>query len=221
MGSTLETLRSKLRSEIRIDPNDKIWSTSEKDGFLNDAYFHIQEQGHFDWPENEVPTATISTQAGVAEYDLEDDFILMTFIKSGSNNDLVQTTYEKVQRLGDTSQSAVSHYYIRGNKVGFWPTPSGGEAITYVYKGKLPDMTTAVNCSLPSTFDAAIAKYAAYLLFSTARGNESSAQAKLIEYDREFNRLFGSYLLRDTASLRFSQQRWTPQREAYPDRLFN
>ena len=50
--SSLATLEGKLRDAVKIDPNDRVWSLSVKDAAINRAYFQVQKDGNFDWPEN-------------------------------------------------------------------------------------------------------------------------------------------------------------------------
>ncbi|CAN8139410.1 hypothetical protein THIOSC13_1420002 [uncultured Thiomicrorhabdus sp.] len=45
MASSLATLRSKLRTQLKIDPGKNIWSDATLDLYINNAYSQIQRDG--------------------------------------------------------------------------------------------------------------------------------------------------------------------------------
>lgn len=51
--STRSQLRGKLRTELKIDPNGKIWSDAVLNQYINTAYFQAQKDGNYKWRAND------------------------------------------------------------------------------------------------------------------------------------------------------------------------
>lgn len=203
--STLAILRTKLNRELKIDPNNKIWSLEEKDQAINDAYDQIQRDGEYNWRENQTST-TVSLVANTQEYNLPSDFVRLEAIII-DNYPMHKKNYVDVQRLSNTSASKPSEYYLYGSKYGFYPKPDSTYTINFIYRKSLPTITSLVDSTFSDSYDRAIAKYAAFIIFSTTRGNEGVANTKLNDYEREINRLRLKYQLQDHSNLSFQFSR--------------
>jgi len=62
MATTRSQLRADVRTELKKDPNGKIWSNPELNNYINKAYLKVQKDGNFQWRENQANT-TFSTVA--------------------------------------------------------------------------------------------------------------------------------------------------------------
>lgn len=204
--STLATLRTKLNRELKIDHNNKIWSTDEKDQAINDAYDQIQRDGEYNWRENQTST-TVTLVSNTQEYNLPSDFVRLEAMIL-DNSIMRSRNYVEVQRLSNTSNTKPNDYYLRGGKYGFYPKPDQAYSINFIYRKSLPTITSGVDSALSDSFDRAISKYAAFIIFSTTRGNEGVANTKLNDYEREINRLRLKYQLEDYSNLTFQFSRY-------------
>ena len=70
------------------------------------------------------------------------------------------------------------------------------------YRKRLPTITSSQDSLLPSDFDEAIAKYAAYVLFQQVRNTES-AKNSLADYASIMDTLRSAYIHIDSFDLRF------------------
>jgi len=216
--STLSSLVSGLREYLKTDPNDKIWSLSTKEAAINNAYFHLQKDGNFRWPENEA-TTTQATTAGTAEYSLPSDFIRLDLAQdSTALGELTPTSKSIVMRNGAGSGQP-SSYYLFADKIGFYPTPDGGYTINLLYRKKLPTMTAVVDCAFPADFDAAIVRMAAYIIWSTTKNQNKTVQA-LEDYKIFLNQLRNAYLYQD-ANISFGYQRGETRRIQLDPRMLS
>jgi hypothetical protein len=208
MATTLAQLVSKLRSELKIDPNDKIWSTDAKEEYVNSAYLQVQRDGQFNWRENQVEDdTTIQMVAGTEKYNLPSDFVRLDYIQTRDNLFVLRaSTLSKIRTRGNTGNSAPNEYFIYGNQIGFYPKPDKSYTTLILYRKRLATLTDSQDSELPSDFDQAIIKYAAYLAWSSPRGNPQVAGQKLEDYKASMSRLRLTYLLQNSADLKFSYQ---------------
>lgn len=204
----LSSLRSQLNDEVKIDKNDKLWSPTTKNQFLNQAYFQVQKDLNFKTRQNQAAPYTIPTVTGTQEYALPSDFIRVQLVTwDGQKIYPIDYIHLKSQNLG-MAQGKPYEYYLYGGNIGFYPIPSTGTGLLYYLK-RLPLMTASQDSVLPSDFDLAVVKYAAYLLWSTPRGNRQTAQEKVTDYEQIMNTLRMAYIYEDTANMTFGIQRST------------
>lgn len=209
--SDLSTLLIGLRNELKIDPNDKIWSTAVKTGYINQALLKIQSDGNFNWNENEEGSSSGTTVAGTAEYSLPSDFgklYLLTFDTVPFTLDYKTTLKDALIRNPNLVQGKPCRYYLSRGKLGFDPIPDSSYTYTFKYQKKIARLEDdADEIPYPVDFDDAIVKYAAYLAWSGPRGNAQTAQQKLIDYKELVNTLRSAYLFQDLQDLTFGQKR--------------
>lgn len=206
MATTLAALVARLNSEIKIDKNNKIWSEDDKEQFINDAYFQVQKDMSFKLRANQA-SLTFSTAAGTQEYALPSNFITARLV-TYNGEPLDKTEYEdlKEQNQGN-AQGTPYEYYIYGDNIGLNSIPDAVGTVILYYRKRLPTLTDSQNTVLVTDFDLAIIKYAAYLLWSTPRGNRDTAQEKVTDYKQAIDTLTLAYIYQDTADLTYRQQR--------------
>jgi len=217
MATSLGTLRTALREEIKIDPNGKIWSNSVFNDNINAAYLQVQADGQFNWPGQQGGEQAVSLVSGTQEYALSTDLAVIELVLKGTEI-LSQTdfTSAKVRNLSGT-QGTVNSYYLRGNNIGFDPIPDSSDTVTVYYRTLLDELTAdGDNIELDDRFAQLIVKYAAYLTWSGPRGNESTAASKYNDYLASLNRMKLLYMMRDTAVLNYKVQRGAPNRNIEP-----
>lgn len=209
--TSLSSYKSQLNDEVKIDKNDKLWSPEVKNQFLNQAYFQVQKDMNFKTRQNQAPAYPIAVVAGTQEYVLPADFIRTQLVTcNGLKIYAIDFIDLKAQNLG-TAQGLPYNYYLYGGNIGFYPIPTNADIELYYLK-KLPVMTSVQDGVLPVDFDIAVVKYAAYLLWSTPRGNRQTAQEKATDYEQVMNTLRMAFLYEDTANATFGIQRWTHNR---------
>jgi hypothetical protein len=210
--ATLSTLLSGLRDYLKSDPNDKIWSTSQKTNAINVAYFQLQKDGNFNWAENQ-DVATWTT-TGIQEYPISTyvpNFIRMDLVQfSDTTGEIYPTTKAQQLRNANSGTGRPSSYYIWNNKIGFYPQPDLGYPVRILYRKKLAAITNSVDSSFSDEFNDAIIKYAAAQIWATTKNTDKARQA-LQEYQLDLNLLKMSYLFNDTAALTFPFQKQSAQ----------
>jgi len=204
MSSTLAQLRSKLRTEIKIDPNGKIWNDSTLNSYINRAYLQIQQDWNLDWQENDANTTYTPT---AQETTLPTDFWKVILIRYNWT-ELFPTTKAELKRQYTSFQSGTPYkYYLFSNKLWTDTIPSWW-TIDLDYKKINASLSADSDTSAyPLNFDTAIVKYSAYLAWSATRGNAQTATEKLQEYKNEVKTLSWSYVYNDANTLRFWTQR--------------
>jgi len=200
MDKSLATLRSQLQTELR-DPNDKTWTTSAKNQYINRAYFQVQKDNKFKWRENEK-TVTLSSP-----YTIPTDFVMAEVVVKGTNFvRLIDKTAlrKRGYNLTDTAEEPTFYYYT-GTTISFYPVISAD--VTLDYRKKLTSLTDDSDViAFPDDFADAIIKYAKYLAWSSPRGNRQSANEALADYGQDLALLMGSYGLQDINNLTFGLQ---------------
>ena len=208
MASTLASLRNKLRTELKIDPNGNIWNDNTLNLYLNDAYAQIQRDGDYDWRENIGGNSTPAVSAGTAEYTVPTDVARYDVIRFGGNV-LEQTTKTKTTIAdGETTSSGdPSHYYLEGTVIGLWPTPNSVKTLDIDYRKRLTPMSDdADTIDFNTDYDNAIVNYAAYLAWNGYRGASGNGQVELAAYERQLETLRLTYLVFSQSDLKFNQQ---------------
>lgn len=222
MATTKADLRTDLRTELKTDPNGKIWTDAVLDDYVTQAYFQIQSDGLFGWPANENGSGTITTAAGTQEYALSGLSLFgQVELILNSSTELFPDTFKSVKIRNPLNvQGTPIYYYIRGANMGFDPVPSSALSISVYYRKILAALSTdSTEMALTDDFAPAIVKYAAYLAWSSPRGNRQEAEYKLPDYQRELIKLRNAYLLRDLTALNYRSIRQSYNRN-YPDRLY-
>ncbi len=218
--STLSSLVSDLRNYIKSDPNDKIWGSAIKESAINSAYFQIQKDGGFRWPQNEASTTQV-TVGGTAEYALPTDFIRLEMVQfSDTLGQLTPTTKQAAMRNGTTSQGRPSNYYLWNQKLGFYSTPDTAYPANILYRKRLATLTGVQDSLFPSDFDNAIVRYAAYILWSTTKNQPKTGQA-LDDYRLMLGMLKDAYLYQDTAMISFPYQRGVSRRNKFDPKILD
>ncbi len=191
--SSLSTLRDLARQEMKnMDPNGRVWSDSQVDAAVNDGQRRVQLSGNYAWPANSA-SATV-TQVPRGESDLPADFARVRVVKYGASK---LDRVEKDDVFGETASGLPAYYYVDGGKMGFSPLPSMAGSVSLLYWKALPTITDLVDCSLPSDFDRAIAKAAAYYLLAGTPRYAQAAAGKLAEYNLELAPLTIRYRFTD------------------------
>lgn len=194
---------------MKVDPNDKIWQNASKTNAVNSAYLAIQSDGNFNWDEN-VTTGTFNTVSGVQEYAYTTylpNFVRADLVQFTSDAGNISPANKKYALMNvNTGNAKPSNYYFFSRKIGFYPVPDGAYSVTVLYRQKLPDMSSTVDCAFDSAFDDAIAKYAAYNIWSTTKVYDKANKA-LQDYNKALNFLKMTYLFNDSASLSFPFQK--------------
>lgn len=194
--STLITLRGKLRTELKIDPNGRVWNDSTLDNALNDAVLQIESDGNFDWHFNnaENSESSVVSQAG---YDLPDDFVRIendAVLYDSGEIRLMDYNYAWKNKYFETDGTP-SIFSIWANKIYLGFRPNSIKTLKYLYKKKLTEMTADANDSgLPNEFDTAIVKWAAYLCWSSIEGKENKGISAAQDYQEAMKGLFDQFL---------------------------
>ena len=212
MSTRLE-LRTLLNTEIKIDPNNKIWSESAKNNYIDSAYFQLQKDWNFEWRENDANN-TQSTVVWTQEYTLPTDFIRTELVRYNWT-EIHPRSKTQLKRENATFVSwTPSRYYLYSSNIWFDVLPNAVLTLDIDYRKKLTKFTADTDSSeFPEDFDDAIVKYAAYLAWSSPRGNEQTSRAKLQEYQLIRDTLMNAYIY-DIGNLNFTTQRssWTDYR---------
>lgn len=188
--------RSRVRTELKIDPNSRIWNDTTLNRAIQQAIYQVQQDGDYGWSFNdsENTTATVVSQA---IYNLPTTFVKIeggvkwnsSALNPVSYNWLV-TNYDSLAVDGEPNC-----YYLRGSNIGLFPRPNAIQNLTYLYRGKLAafsDDTT--DNGIPDEFTEAIVQYACYLLWSDIEGREDKAIQALQNYKQVLEGLFEQFL---------------------------
>lgn len=138
-----------------------------------------------------------------------------------SGTELWPTTKVNLKRAYSSFVSGTpSKYYVNGGYIGFDVVPDVTGTLDIDYRKQLTAFTADADVSsFPETMDDLMIKYAAYLAWSTAKGNEQTAQLKLTDYRQELETMIGGFIF-DIGNPRFStiRGRQTPTRSDVLDR---
>ena len=208
MASTLATLRSKLRTQLKIDTQKNIWSDDTLNGYINDSYSRIQRDGDFDWQETMGGNQLTSTVSSTQEYTLPTDNARIDLVRY-NGNELYYTTKVATKRKDATSvsSSTPSNYYIESGIIGLWPIPTASLTLDIDYRKRLTslsDDTDAIDFN--SDFDQAIVNFASYLAWNGYRGSEDKGQIEITAYQLELDKLLQTYLIFAQENLKFKTE---------------
>lgn len=196
MATTLTLYKDRLRAELKIDPNGRVWSDTSLTRALNDALEQIEQDGNFDWPFNdgEVSDSTVIDQAA---YALPTDFVRVELDGVKYNKkELTSASYNWLYKQNYFDQSGNPVYYaLRGDNIYFAQKPSEVQTYEVLYRKKLTTMSAnSDDPGLPTEFDHAMTKWAAYILWSTIEGRENKAISAAQDYQEAIKGLFDQYL---------------------------
>ena len=114
---------------------ESIVSQSEALYWLNDAYSRAMNALNMINEEWSVELTTITVSSGTQEYDLPTDFKSIEAIHQTEGYDTEIPYVEFDEVLDDFPYTFNKmHYYIRGMKIGFVPTPTSSEDVKIYYK---------------------------------------------------------------------------------------
>lgn len=194
--STLQTLRDKLRSEIKIDPNGRIWSDTVLNRNINSAVSRIQADGNYNWHFCDAENSE-STVAAQSAYALPANFAR---VEEGTvtydTQVMTPVSYKYVLSASLLDQSGTPMYYsLRGTNMYLVAVPDAIKTLKYGYRKKLTEMSSdATDSGLPSEFDYPVIKWAAYLSWAAIRDGEQKAVAVAQDYQELMKDLFAQYL---------------------------
>lgn len=209
-GTALSVLKTALNVETsKIDRNDKLWDAATKTQFLNQALFQVQKDCGFDLRFNKASAYSISGVAGTQEYVLPSNFIQLR-VATWNGQTLNKVEYEDlVEQQIQFVRGTPYEYYIYGDNIGLNSIPDNSGTLLLIYRKRLANLSDSQDSQLPSDFDLPIVKYAAYLLWSTPRGNRQTAQEKVTDYEQAMNTIRSTYLYNDYADMTFRNNRNT------------
>lgn len=207
MASTRADLRADVRTELKKDPNGKIWTDAALNNYINKAYAKMQKDGNFQWRENQA-NYTTTTVVGTQEYALPSDFNKVQLVRYNWTN-LLPTTKVRLKREYSSFVSwTPSKYYLYGSNIGFDVLPNDTQTIDLDYVKKNAGFSADTDESAYGTdFDTAIVKYASFLAWSSIDGKQQTASAELAEYQLEMDTLLSTYIFDNTEDLTMNLQR--------------
>lgn len=208
MASTLATLRSKLRTQLKIDTQKNVWSDDTLNNYLNDSYSRIQRDGDYDWQETMGGNQLTTTASGTQEYTLPSDNARLDLIRF-NGNELFYTTKIATKRMDTTniSTSTPSHYYIESGIIGLWPIPTTAQTLDIDYRKRLTRLSSdSDTIDFNEDFDQAVINFASYLAWNGYRGGEEKAANELAAYQIELDKLLQTYLIFSQENLKFNTQ---------------
>lgn len=206
-NSTRAELRADLRTELKKDPNAKIWSDDSLNNYLNKAYAKVQKDGNYQWRENQGNT-TFSTVVWTQEYTLPIDLWKIQLLRYNGTVLLPTNKVSLKRQQANFVSGTPSQYYIFSANVWFDVLPSSVWTIDFDYIKRLTKLTTDTQESeFNDDFDVAIIKYAAFLAWSTIDGKQQTSWAKLQEYNLELDTLYSTYIFDNVEDLTYWLQR--------------
>ena len=205
-NSTRAELKADLRTELRKDPNGKIWSDDALETYINQAYTQIQKDWNYQWRENQAEYQ-FNTVVGTQQYALPSDFNKVELVRYTGTN-LVKTSKVRLKREYTSFVSwTPSRYYLFGANIWFDVLPSAVWEIDLDYVKKNAKLSAdTTESAYPDDYDVAIIKYAAFLAWSSVPWNPV-ASSKLQEYNLEIETLVSTYIFDDIADLTVNLQR--------------
>lgn len=203
--TTLSGLRSRTRTELKIDPNGRVWSDNVLNQNINQAVKQIQQDGDYNWFFNDN-VYSVPTVVSTATYAMPSNYVRLELgsIK-WNNNPLDPRDYRTLFRDFDLTQEGTpGWYYLRGTNVGLYPIPNAVQTLTYLYRGSLTSMSADTDDSgMPDTFDEAICAYAEFLCWMDVKDREAQERA-FEKYNVTMEGLNAQYLgRRDEADFQF------------------
>lgn len=194
--SNLQTLISKLRTELKIDPNGRVWNDTTLERAIGDAIDQIESDGNYDWHFNNAENSE-NTVIGQSGYDLPDNFVRLendTVLYNSAELYPIDYNFGWKNNYFSTNGTP-SNFALWGDKIYLGKAPDAIQTLKYLYKKKqTPMVALSDDSGLPSGFDTACIKWAAYLCWSTIEGKENKAISAAQDYQEAMKGLFAQYL---------------------------
>lgn len=157
--------------------------------WMNEAYAIARNRLNLGNREYTVPTpTTINVTAGTAEYALPSYFSKVRAVTDSSGKPLVYIPYEQTPTFtaNDTNEAS-TRYYLRGNYIGFAPTPSEAAEYLLYYTSTATVLSSYIDYfDLPNANHYFILDYLLYRATPIIGGN---ADFRLKAFDRGLNDL--------------------------------
>ncbi len=199
--STVSTQLSQLRTRFKKDPNAKVISDAQLLVFLNEAQDMIETQVVL--PAMQT-NSTITLVADQQEYSLDSSMFKPVLFRYTAN-DLVlkQQSFLSIQKRFNDSTGTPEEYYIFGNKIGFYPTPTANEAdgVKYWYLKTLDTLVEsgagsgeATTSEIPVNYHWVLERGAEMLAFQMI-GDFDRAQQAEIKYNQGIQSMIDRYAM--------------------------
>jgi len=214
---TLSELRVKVRQEMKIDRNGRIWDNPTVDDAINLAILTVQKAANFNWQMNDACT-TIQTVAGQETYSLATDNQWVQLVEY--NKDALFTTNKlEVEALNKTlPQGTPRFYYIYNWALGLSPIPttSNQEIKVFYQKFLVPLSADTDTLPFPADFCKTVVLYASYDLFAQTSDSTNIQRAKVKKerYQEELNTIRLAYLVPDRNQIEYKTSYIAPSRKA-------
>jgi len=161
----------------------KLISNDEAFSWLNEGYSVAKTE--LNLVNNEYGASddtSITVVSGTKEYDLEDDFNdIISVWNDTDNNEIDAIDISKVTEW-DENTGNETKYYLRGDYIGFSPTPTSAATIKYRYNSNITTLTSIYdNVSLPDN------SYFILKDFMLYRAYQKMKYANAIDYLKIFN----------------------------------
>lgn len=212
MATSPAQLVSSVNTELRVNTGNKIWSTQTILGYINQAIRRVEIDLRLEANSNAPASSSTSTVAGTAEYALPTDFAELDMVQL-NNGSTIFTLYpiEYSQTLllnPNNTQGQPSNYYIRGSNIGLYQIPNGVYSLLLFYQKLTTSLSVGgANLDLNDVYVPSIVKYAAYLAWTSMRGNEQAAESKRQQYLEEISIHQVRLLAQDPNSMIFNSDR--------------
>jgi hypothetical protein len=184
----------------------KLVTRADALSWLNEGYSKIRNKLNLCNREYSASVLkSITTQAGIYEYDLPLDFSDLISITGGLNQSSPMATgmYNKypINYIPLTAAAAYvgseTMYYIRGKKIGFVPVPNGNSVINYIYLAKTMRIgTNSELVDLPDNGFFAIKDWMCFRAFSKF-GNTTQAASYYKIFSDQVDEMLISAIDRD------------------------
>lgn len=218
---TLSELYAKVRSEMKVDRNGRIWSNADIKEAINLAILTVQKAANFNWQINDA-CQTIQTVQGQAEYSLSSDSQGLQLVEYNSDA-IFSADKLEIQALNKTLPAGTPRfYYIYWGNLGLSPIPttSNQEIKVWYQKFLVPLDVDTDTLPFPADFCKTVVLYASYDLFTQTSDstNLQRANVKLERYKQELNTIRLAYLIPDRGQVKYKTSYIAPSRKAMRSR---
>ena len=205
MATTLATLLSSERTELKIDNQKNIWTDATLTSYINEAIRQIQTEGNLDWAENVGGTQTDTVVAGTSAYAYASDLARIEVVKLDETVLTQESKATLVKRYDITKTGTPTSYYIEGANVNLFPVPTAGGTLTTTYRKRLSLLVSDSDLlAFPDDFAPAIVHYAAYKAWvGYGGGSSGNAGLELQAYEASLNIIKSVYLVFSQSDFKF------------------
>lgn len=211
MATSPAQLVSLVNTELRVNTNNKIWSTSTILGYINQAIRRVEIDMRLETNANAPASQSFSTVQGTQEYALPSDFAELDMVQLNNGQTtftLYPIEYQQTLLLNpNNTQSQPSQYYIRGFNIGLYQIPDSTYTVELFYQKLVSSLTVGgSNLELNDVYVPSLVKYAAYLAWSSTRDANQTA-LKLQQYQEEVGIQQARILAQDPNGMNFQSDR--------------